>query len=441
MRIVGAYLIAAAAVLSILPASGASASTNWPSWRGPDGTGANPEASPPTTWSETENIKWKIALPGTGQSTPIVWEDRIFVLTARPETEAAAETSGAEEARGRRMSTGSPKGDYLFEVVCVNREDGKTLWQKVAIKEKPEEGHHPTATFAPYSAVTDGKHLWASFGSRGLYCYDLEGNLQWSKPLPAMKIKMRFGEGSSPLLAGNAIVIVQDHEGESRIAAYNKMTGDMLWEKARDEGTTWSTPAAAEVDGKIQVIVNATNKIRSYDLETGELLWECGGMTANVIPTPIVAGNIAYCASGFRGSALAAIKLGHTGDLTGSDAIEWLVDEATPYVSTPLLFKDRLYFVDERRAKLSCVDAKTGAVKFTDAELGDLGDVYSSIVGAGDHVYVAGRSGAVAVLSGADEFKLVATNTLEDTFNATPVAVGNVLLLRGDSHLYCIAGS
>lgn len=395
------------------------ASANWPGWRGPEGTGASPAGSPPTTWSETQNVKWKVPLPGSGQSTPIVWGEKIFLLSA-------------SDAGG---------GTWSFDVVCFNRADGKILWQQTAAKEVPQEGHHPTGSFAAYSAVTDGQFVWASFGSRGLHCYDVNGKHVWSKPLEKMTIKRGFGEGSSPLLVDNSIVVLQDHEGSSRIAAYDKATGDLIWEKSRDEKTTWSSPMAVKAGEKTQIVTNASNKIRSYDLATGELLWECGGMTANVIPTPAFGNSMVYCASGFRGSALAAIKLDHAGDVTGTDGVAWVYSGGTPYVSSPLLYGDRLYFLNTNTASLTCIDAKTGAAKFEHAPLEGLGTVYASPMGAGGHVYITDRDGKTAVVEQSDSFKPVSVNVLDDGFDATPVAVGDEIFLRGTKYLYCIAGS
>lgn len=409
--------VAVLVMVTILPASAVSA--DWPNWRGPEGTGASPESAPPTTWSESENIKWKVPIAGTGQSTPVIWGDKLFLLTA-------------SEAGG---------GAWSFDVVCINRADGSTRWQQSVAKEVPPEGHHPTGSFAPYSPVTDGKFVWASFGSRGLHCYDLEGKHQWSTPLPQMTIKRGFGEGSSPLLVEDAIVVLQDHEGESRIAAYDKMNGAMKWEQRREEGTTWTSPMAVKFDGKTQIVTNATNKIRSYDLATGALLWECGGMTPNVIPTPAFGNGMVYCASGFRGSALAAIKLGNSGDLTGTNAVAWVYSGGTPYVSSPLLYGDRLFFLNTNTANLTCIDAKTGAAKFERTPIEGLGTIYASPMGAGGHVYIADRDGKTAVIEDSDSFKTVAINILEDGFDATPVAVGNELYLRGNKYLYCIAAS
>ena len=411
---------------------------NWPAWRGPDNSGVA-SGNPPTTWSETENIRWKIDLPGTGQSTPVVWEEKMFILAAVPVDGEGAFVSTGGGRRGGGMSTGKPKSPYNFEIICLDKNTGETLWRKTAATAQPEEGHHPTGSFAPYSAVTDGNYVWASFGSRGLHCFDVDGAHQWSTPLIPMQTRNSFGEGSSPALVGDSIVVVQDHEGDSRIGVYDKMTGKLKWEKARDEITAWSTPYPVTVGDTTQIITNATNRIRSYDLATGDVLWECGGMTTNVIPTPVVGFGKVYCASGFRGAALTAIDLDSKGDIT--DAPVWNIDRGTPYVPSPLLYGQRIYFIDGMNAKLSCADALTGKLHYERESIEGLGRVYASPVGAGGHVYAPDRDGMVAVLKDDDTFKVIATNKLEDGFDASPVVIGDVLYLKGNKHLYCIAAS
>ena len=178
--------------------------------------------------------------------------------------------------------------EYKFDVVCLDSETGKTLWQKTAIQTVPHEGKHDTGSFASNSAVTDGKYIWAGFGSRGVYCYDMDGKQIWSKDLGKMRILMGFGEGSSVALAGDAIIVVMDQEDQSvKNYALNKENGDILWEKDRDETTSWATPLPMEFDGKIQVVTCATKLTRSYDVKTGDMLWQCSGLTRNVIPSPV----------------------------------------------------------------------------------------------------------------------------------------------------------
>ncbi len=412
---------------------------NWPAWRGPELNGAAPAGDPPVTWSETENIKWKVPLPGKGSSTPVIWGNKIFIETAVPLGEEPP--AAAEPAQGRRgmHSRPAPTAPLAFKLICLDRETGKILWDKTAIEAVPHEGHHPTGTFASNSPVTDGELVWASFGSRGLHCYDVEGNHKWSKELVQMRKRMTFGEGSSPALVGDAIVVVMDHEGDSKIVAFDKDTGDVLWEKARQEGTAWATPFPVEVDGKLQVITCASSLIRSYDAKTGDLIWQLGGLTANVIPSPVTGFGNVYCTSGFRGSAFMAIELGHTGDLADSDAIVWRLDRATPYVASPLLYADKIYIIDYLKPVVSCYEAETGKPVFEDQKLDGLRQIYASPVGAGGRIYIAGREGATIVLDDSDSFKVLATNVLDEGFDASPVVVGDELYLRGGSHLYCIA--
>jgi hypothetical protein len=282
------------------------------------------------TWSESENIKWKVEIPGKGHSSPVIWGHKVFLQTAI-DTGQAKSTDGqpaqpAARAAGR-VSARPPQDGPQVRLV-QDRTTGKTLWQKTATEAVPHEGHQPTGTFANYSPVTDGKYIWVSFGSRGLHCFDLDGNLKWSQPLPTLRTIMGFGEGSSPALAGDAIIVVCDQEAGSAIFAFDKVTGEQLWRQDRDERTSWATPAVAEVDGKTQVIVSATKLTRSYDAKTGELIWQYAGQVRNVIPSPVVGFGMVFCTSGYQGSSLQAIKLaGSKGDLSGTDAVVWQVNK------------------------------------------------------------------------------------------------------------------
>ena len=421
---------------------------NWPHWRGPHATGAAVNANPPTTWSETENIRWKVRIPGMGHATPIVWEDRIFIQTAikgempKTQTQNTEAENPPEDSRrrrrGRRRNEVFPS--YKFDLIALNRSDGSVLWQKTLRETPPHEGIHETASFASNSPITDGEHIYAYFGSRGLYCLDMAGNLKWEKDIGKMQKRNTFGEGSCPIIHGNTIVILQDHEGPSFITALDKRTGDELWKMDRDERTTWTSPIVVEHGGKAQVIVTATNRSRSYDLETGEVLWECGGMTGNVIPTPVAADGLVYLISGFRGAALQAVNLANAvGDITGStEAIAWEYNEDTPYVPSPLLHGNILYFLKGNDI-ISAVDKISGELLYGPIRIGGVRGIYASIVGAADRVYVVSRNGTVAVVQHGPKFEILAQNYLEDSFNASPAIVGSELYLRGSQYLYCIA--
>ena len=279
---------------------GAERLDNWHQWRGPDANGLAPKGDPPLHWDESTNIRWKVEVPGSGVSTPIVWGDRIFLLTAiktdrKPDPDApptARETPRRDSPRGRhggfRLSTETPTTLYKFSILCIDRKSGKTLWDRVATEQVPREGHHPSHGYASGSPPTDGTYLYSSFGSYSVYCHDLEGNLKWKRDLGDMQTKLGFGEGTSPVLHGDSLVVNWDHEGDSFITCLNTESGEPKWRVSRDEGSTWSTPLVVEHDGITQVITNAKNRTRSYDLTTGKLVWECGGQESNPIPSPIV---------------------------------------------------------------------------------------------------------------------------------------------------------
>ncbi len=407
-----------------------SAQTYWSQWRGPQGTGTAPNGNPPLEWSEEKNVRWKVVIPGKGHASPIVWGDKVFVLTAIPKEASKAEGGGR---------SGPEPVPSQFAILAIDRQSGKTIWQRTAREEKPHEGTHPDGSWAANSPVADGEHIYAYFGSRGLYCYDMNGELKWQKDLGDMQTRNGFGEGSSPALYGDALVINWDHEGDSFVAVLDKKTGEERWRATRDEVTSWSTPIVVEVNGKAQVIVNATNRVRSYDLESGELVWECGGMTVNTIPSPVAADGVLYVMSGFRGNALLAIQLAKAkGDITGTDAILWSHNRDTPYVPSPLLYGDALYFLKSNNGILSSFNAKTGEQHYVQ-RLEGIEGMYASPVGAKGRIYLAGRNGISLVVKHGAEYEILSSNALDESFTASPAIVGSELYLRGQSALYCIA--
>lgn len=415
----------------------------WHQWRGPEASGVAPDADPPIEWSETKNVRWKIEIPGQGHATPIVWDNTVFVTSAI-ETNKQIELEPIEEPQRRRGRRGGgsnrPSTVQKFVLFAINRSDGTIRWQQTAREEVPHEGTHQTGSWAANSPVTDGEHVYAYFGSRGLYCYDMQGNLQWEKDLGNMSTHRGFGEGSSPVLYSNTIVVNWDHEGDSFIVALDKRTGEVLWKVDRDEGTSWATPIVVEHNGTPQVVINATHRTRGYDLATGKTLWECGGMTANTIPSPVTANGIVYVTSGFRGNALQAIRLADAeGDITGAAAIVWDYGRDTPYVPSPLLYDDTLYFLKHNRGVLSAFNANTGEAYYGPERLEGISDVYASPVGAGDRIYVVDRDGAALVIKHGSTFEVLAENILNDGFSASPAIVGKEIFLRGNRSLYCIA--
>ncbi len=421
----------------------------WPQWRGPMASGVAPHSRPPLEWSETKNVRWKIRIPGRGNATPIVWGDAVYVQTAVKTDKKVDPKQPAEkpapQRRGRHgrnwMGTEQPTHVHEFTILALERRTGQTLWKNTLCEELPHEGGHRDGSQASNSPVTDGEHLIAYFGSRGLYCLDMQGKVIWTKDFGEMQTRNSFGEGSSPVLYGDTVVVTWDHEGQSFVIALDKKTGKQRWKVDRDERTSWATPVVVVVDGKPQVVTSASGLIRSYDLHTGEALWRCGGMTLNVIPSPVVGNGLVYTMSGFRGNAIRAIRYADAkGDITESATVAWKYDgKGTPYVPSPLLYGDTLYFMDNNRAILSCFDAKTGKEHYLKQRLPEMQGVYASPVGAADRVYVMGRDGKTAVVKHGRAFELLATNSLDDSFTASPAIAGNEIYLHGREYLYCIA--
>ncbi len=529
---------------------------NWPTWRGPAANGVAPGGNPPTEFSESKNVQWKTKVPGSGSSTPVIWGDQVFVITAektgkkvaaaggesrergqgaerrqrpdgeRPEGRGRGEqgsrggdrprpdgdrgSRGGERPRpdgersqrggqsgsgggsfnreefikrfdkngdgelndaerdamrdelrqqfsGRRGGERSPRSgrssrgrggfgggskpteEYRYVLMSLDRNTGKENWRRVAATQVPHEGHHRDHGYASGSPVTDGEHIIVSFGSRGLYCYDMKGKLQWKKDFGDMRMRNSFGEGTSPALHGDTVVLLWDHEGDSALYALDKKTGKLKWKTDRNEASGWCTPVVTVHDGVTQVIVNGTRAVRSYQLSDGKLLWQCSGQTSNAIPSIVVDENFAYAMSGFRGAYLAAIKLGGSGDLTDSKSVSWTANRGTPYTPSPLLSNGRIWYLSGNNGILSVRDTKSGKLLVEGERLDGVSGVYASPVSAGGRVYIAGRNGTVSVLKDSAKLEVLATNELDEKFDCSPAVVGKQMFLRGKEHLYCIA--
>jgi outer membrane protein assembly factor BamB len=412
---------------------------NWPQWRGPLATGVAPRGDPPVEWSarDSKNIRWKSDLAGRGHSTPIVWENRIFLTTAIP--------FGA--ALPPRYSTAPGAHDNVpvthrqrFVVLCLDRASGRVLWQRTVREALPFDGHHNTGSFASSSAVTDGRRVYAFFGSHGLYCLDFAGRPLWEADFGPMQPLHGHGEGSSPALYGDTVIVNCDHEGKSFVAALDAVSGQERWRSARDEVTSWASPVVVEQGGKPQVIVNGTNRMRGYDLATGAVLWECGGLSSNVVASPVFAEGMVFAGSSYEKRALLALRLdGARGDITGTNRVAWTRSQATPYVPSPLLYGDALYYLGHYQGVMTRVHAATGKDRPGAFRLAGIEDVYASPVGAAGRIYITDRDGTTLVISHADKPKVLAENQLDDQFSASAAIAGRELFLRGERFLYCLA--
>ena len=409
----------------------------WPQWRGPLATGVAPLAHPPIHWSETNNLRWKTALPGKGHSSPIVFGDSVFVTVAAPVGEAQKPVY--DHAPGTHDNV-PVTHKHQFAVVAINRRDGKIQWKKVLREEFPHEGGHESGSLASNSPVTDGERLYAFFGSRGLYCLDLKGELKWQKNLGQMQTLHAHGEGSSPVLYGDTLVVCWDHEGESFLYALDKRTGKERWKIARDEKTSWSTPLVVEHEGRPQIVISATKRVRSYDLATGAMLWECAGLSRNVVSSPVAGHGMVFAGNSYDWQAMLAIRLaGAKGDITDTDQVAWKLNSLTPYVSSPLLYDDTLYFLRHNQNVLSRFEPVSGKPRGEPLRLEGIRDfIFASPVAADGRIYIAARDGATIVLRHDHDNTPLALNQLDDIFSASPALVDQELYLRGEKFLYCI---
>jgi outer membrane protein assembly factor BamB len=408
----------------------------WAQWRGPQGNGVAATADPPMTWSEEKNIRWKTALPGVGNSSPIVWGDRVFLTTGIPGGEEVEPTAGRRP--GEHDNTLKVRKNK-FVVLALDRTDGRILWQTTVRDQVPHEARHNTGSFASASPLTDGERVFAFFGSHGLYCLDWNGKVLWERDLGDMHTKHGHGEGSSPVLHGDTLVVNWDHEGPSFVAAFDKHSGEERWRQQRDEPTSWSSPHVVVHEGSPQLVIAAANRIRSYKLTNGDLIWECGGLSHNVVAGPVSDDGILVAGSSYEKQAIMGIRLaGASGDITGTKQRIWMKRRDTPYVPSLLLHEGLVYYLRHYQGVLSCLDIKTGEEIYARARFPGIRNVYSSPVAAKNRIYLTSLDGTTVVFTVGANPRVLARNQLDESFSASAALVGNELFLRGVKSLYCI---
>jgi len=426
-----------ALLLALQASATLSSSSDWPGWRGPDGSGVA-GGSPPIEWSEKEHVRWKTALPGKGLSQPIVWENRVFVTTAVG-TGKKAEPAPRGEGEGRGGSGRPAIEEQDFLVLALERASGKELWQKKVATVMPHQGTHQDGSYATPTPVTDGKTLFVSFGSFGIFALSMTGDVLWQVDLGDMKIESGFGEGSSPVLWGDLLIVNWDHEGDSFVVALEKQSGMERWRTPRPSGTTWTTPIVVRARGDDVLVIGGT-RTSAYDPATGKQLWHQGAWTERrAIASPVAVGELVIFASGARrgGEARALLAAPETKD--GEAQPLWSREVDAPHVPSPLAYGGKVYMLKQDSGMLSVIDPLTGKLEYGPERLTGVIEVYASLVAAKGHIYVAGRDGTVEVLTTWPKIESVAVNRLEDGFDASPAIAGDELFLRGKQSLYCIA--
>ena len=415
------------------------AGENWAQWRGVRNTGFAENSKPPVSWSETTNIRWKVAIDGNGSSTPIIYGERIFILTAINTGIVDPSRARPEDQPMRVFGIKHPNTEHQFVTICLDRKTGKELWREIAIQKVPHEGHHGDNDFASASPVVQDGKLFVWFGSAGFFCYDLDGSLLWKRDLGEVKMGAALGEGCSPVIHNGRVIVVRDNQGQSSIEVLNSTTGKTLWKKHRDEGNAWATPVIGQYGGRVQVITCASNFVRSYNLEDGSLIWKCDGLTGNATPCPVLDGNHVIVMSGYQGHSVMRIPITEEGDLSGDDCIVWKHQRGTPYVPSPVLLGGMLLYNQSNQGIWTVLDATSGEIVMDRTRLPGINNIYSSPVAANGRVYVTGRNGLTLVLKPGKELSIESSNRLDERFDASPSIAGDELYLRGEKFLYCIA--
>ena len=431
-----------AVLLAMLFAVETGAKDNWPQFRGPDALGVVEDPSLPDTWSTTENVAWKTDIPGSGWSSPVVWGDRIFLTTVVSTAKTEPPKKGLYFGGERK----APEDVHRWMVYCVDWKTGKLLWEREAHKSIPQSSRHLKNTFASETPVTDGERLYAYFGNLGLFCYDMDGKLLWTKKWGSFKTRYGWGTAASPVLHQDRIYIVCDNDEQSFIVSLDKKTGNQIWRTDRDEASNWATPYIWKNDLRTEIITPGTQKVRSYDLN-GKVLWELTGMSSISIPTPFSRFGMVYITSGYVGDQkrpVFAIKPGASGDIslkpdeTNNKSIAWFQPQAGPYNPSPIIYGDYYYTLLDR-GFFTCHEAKTGKEIYGKQRIeAGAGAFTSSPWAYNGKIFCLSEDGDTFVIQAGAEYKLLGKNSLNEMCMATPAIARGSLMIRTASKLYRI---
>jgi len=443
-----ALLVLCAMCAASLLAQEDTRSGNWPSFRGPQASGVADGQDLPDRWSgETgENILWQTPIPGLGHSSPIVWGDRVFV------TSAVSSDPGAMFRPGL-YGDGDASADrsrHRWMVYAIDKTNGEVLWDRLAYEGEPIDKRHIKSTYASSTPATDGRVVVASFGSHGVYAYDVAGGFLWKFDPGRMDVgaydipTYEWGPASSPVIWNDLVILQVDTQGESFVVALEVETGEIVWKTGREELPSWGTPTVAATSAGPELVTNASNFIRGYDPRTGEELWRLGGSSKITAPTPVFSEDLFVVASGRDPERpVFAIRAGARGDITltgrntGSDAVAWSRAQRGPYMPTPLIYEGLVYVL-ENNGIFDAYDLETGEEVYR-ARLPHLGSGFSaSPVAADGKIYLAGEDGEMLVLSSGPEPAHIATNAMGELLMATPALSDGVMYVRSSRSLFAI---
>jgi len=422
------------------------ANDNWPQFRGPHGNGVSSEKDLPVEWGKDKNQLWKSKIPGKGWSSPIVWEEKVFITTAFKDKEDPVQDSAVSAASNNSGNRIRPDQDYRFEIYCLNKNTGAIIWKQLAYLGKPGIITHIDNTYASETPVTDGKHVYVYFGMVGLYCYDMAGQKIWEKNLGAFPSQANWGTSSSPIVYEEKLFMQFDNEENSQVIAMSKMNGEEIWRTKRDEISTWSTPFIWKNKFRTELVTGGKKK-RSYDPENGKLLWELDMRGGRDITTPTANEEMIYMCNEERsdgGGILFAVKAGATGDISldpevdSNEWVAWTLPKSGIAMASPVLLNGYIYALERRFGRVSCINAQTGEFAYKKQKLESAKAFWASPWVYNNMIFCLDDTGTTHVLQAGPEFKVIASNKLEDQFWSSTAIGEGVLIFRGVDFVYGI---
>ncbi len=436
--------------ITVLPAllllavfqSAASAGTNWPQWRGPGGGAISQETGLPAEWGAETNIRWKTAIPGRGHSSPIIWDNRVFLTTdvegeIVPGAKAVKHISEGQEFK-HPDSVGADLR-HSMRVLALDRDTGKVLWQRTVYEGTVYDDRHRKSSYASATPATDGRRVYAWFGSEGLYCYDFGGNLVWKTSLgPIATVGM--GVASSPVLHQGLVILQCDEDNgeKSFLVGISKETGKQAWKTMRPVQASWSSPLLVSGPNRVELVCSGNEWIIGYNPATGEELWRARGHESNAIPSPVAGHGMVFVSAGFPVKRTVAIRTGGSGDITASPNIAWKYERGTAYVPSGILYGDYLYLMTDRGI-LTCLDARTGAVQYDNGRVPFPATFTASPVAIEGRLLLTSEDGDTFVVKGGPKHELIRTNSIGEPVYASPGISQGMIFIRGERNLYCIA--
>jgi len=414
--------------------------SSWPQWRG-DGRGVAPDANVRLDWSATNGVLWRTLLPGRGHSSPVIFDGRIY-LTTDVEGEPVP---GAKPVKHILNNEDFKHPDafgadlkHELRVLCLDAVSGKLLWNQLAYAGPAFDDRHRKGSYAAPTVAAEAGRVFAYFGSEGLYCFDPKGTLIWSNSVGGLAT-LGLGAGASPVLGAKTLIVQcdQDNGENSFIAGFDKQTGRQLWKVARPVSVSWATPIVVTAGGREQVIASGAEKIVAYDTATGEEIWSHEGLENNAVPSPVANDKIVCLVSGYPKKRILAIALGAKGDLTGTTNLLWKYDRGAGYVPSPLLLGDELYLMNDS-GLMTCLDARTGAVRYDSERLPVPAKFTASPVAVDGHLLLTSEAGDTFVLKAGTKYEFIRKNPIGEKVYASLALANGHIFIRGETNLFCI---